>query len=1053
METPIPLEYLLRHHLQQQVQNGGLKTATCRQCQKHISDAMDVVVDYDEFELHLPLTMCLSCRSRPPIAPHIQSVLRLDRVVVVGSVLVGSLLAFIPQSAVLGQSLLLFAGLTLGWEIFFSPKSSTTPEQRETHLLQLLKGIPYYESFLSSFPPKRVLLRNMDKPFASENSTEILSAHNVVRSRHETGGHIPFEGSHSIAGQLLFKACVEIVDHCLTQFQSQHGDVQIAFANLPGRTTKLDVQTSPQNGDLEQTLRQRLSQLDGYAVPAPIFVVLLRRVGDGSATAVSFPLPFVSLLNKIPDNLNSIDGLLDAISDASAKPVEPTTEEFLRTLRCIPDSALTPYEEAELLSQVGLFDAAIDLLSNDAEDGTCQSQFLLASCYQTTGQLERSAAVSKRCLELEPNNEAIIMLHATTLLSLDRAEDAVGFLQEAINRADSAMMYSLLGLAQSKASDYKTAVSTLTLAVFKDANCGPAYRHRAAALWELGNRVRALADIEKAIELGFTDPSSFGLRAAIRLGDGSQQAIESIEAGLAENPDHPGLLAQRAECYLRQGKLELARQDIEHALATHDLADFHVLKAAVQFELDEHLAVIESCDTAEGLGFDSVRLRCLRAAANHAINNTLAALSDLEFAEELASESPDQWPELYRLRADIHLQNGDPEAALADYAQAAFDTDGSDIRTLVEKGNLLIAMERYDEARSDFEKLSELAADLPFGWHGLAVVKNAEGAIVEAGELVEKCLEVAPDFHPAIHLRSKLNVQQQNYDNAVTDLSKLLAVDPENGVLLLERATALAQADREDEAIRDLDEVVRLMPEIPAGFLFRGNLRLRQGSNESAEEDFAKASSLAPDAAEAFAIQKAVIEAATARSNHDYDKAIALATEVLEEHPDCEPAVHVRAGALWYQGEVVRAIDDYTQLLNLANEDSERGSLLNSRGQCYAEVGEFELAMQDLEESVTLARSLRRTLILAYSLNGRARANVGLERFDEAKRDFEESISLAPENAWVHYNHGLMYLEQGLGSAARFCFELSLNVSRPDLPPTRKAKARAFLENLSSEQA
>jgi tetratricopeptide (TPR) repeat protein len=189
-------------------------------------------------------------------------------------------------------------------------------------------------------------------------------------------------------------------------------------------------------------------------------------------------------------------------------------------------------------------------------------------------------------------------------------------------------------------------------------------------------------------------------------------------------------------------------------------------------------------------------------------------------------------------------------------------------------------------------------------------------------------------------------------------------------------------------------------------------------------------------------VQRLLVEAGVHHQQEQYARAIASATEALEYDGQCAAAYHIRAAAHWYCEQHVEAIEDFTRLLELCPESF---AALSGRGQVYAEMGEFELALADLDRSIQVGQQKESPASLAYAQSGRALARAGLDRFDEADSDFDASIVNCPENAWVHYNHALVYHRRGRMSEAARCFELALALEQPRLTQRKRNRAAAFL--------
>ncbi len=143
---------------------------------------------------------------------------------------------------------------------------------------------------------------------------------------------------------------------------------------------------------------------------------------------------------------------------------------------------------------------------------------------------------------------------------------------------------------------------------------------------------------------------------------------------------------------------------------------------------------------------------------------------------------------------------------------------------------------------------------------------------------------------------------------------------------------------------------------------------------------------------------------------------------------------------------MVEAIDDYTPLIE---EDEDDFHALVGRGQVYAELGEFDLALADLERAIALGEKRGGKTGLAYAYNGRALALAGLGRLDEAMRDFERSQQACPDNAWLHYNRGLVFHHSGRTAEAAACFRQALDKKEPALPPHKRERVRGFLKRFA----
>jgi regulator of sirC expression with transglutaminase-like and TPR domain len=77
----------------------------------------------------------------------------------------------------------------------------------------------------------------------------------------------------------------------------------------------------------------------------------------------------------------------------------------------------------------------------------------------------------------------------------------------------------------------------------------------------------ALSDLNRAIELGYTDPSAYCTLATIFLeGGGYQKSLDYFDKALKLNPDQPFVYFNRARVYETLGDIKAAIADLERCL-------------------------------------------------------------------------------------------------------------------------------------------------------------------------------------------------------------------------------------------------------------------------------------------------------------------------------------------------------------------------------------------------------------------------------------------------------------------------------------------------------
>ena len=481
--------------------------------------------------------------------------------------------------------------------------------------------------------------------------------------------------------------------------------------------------------------------------------------------------------------------------------------------------------------------------------------------------------------------------------------------------------------------------------------------------------------------------------------------MADCEQALRREPQYGFAYAVRGHVHLRQGDRRQAIADCAEALRLGvdgwlvqlTLADAHL----GENELDEALA---ACDAALKLSPQHAGGLVLRAKIQMQMGMLDAAVEDASAAIDLAPA----WNVPYAVRGNLQGLRGDSTSALDDLNEA-LRLEPAD------------AVARYNRGVAWFHQ-KEFARSL---------------------EDIDEAERLGYREAMLYFMRATVHLQQSEPERARLDLDEALRRDPECAPALDARANLLLNEGQRDAAMRDYNELVRLCPNIAAAYSGRGRAWIQMGEEEKAGEDFQEAAQLDPGNAEAYAMQRLLTEAAFHHNREDFQQAIARASEAINSRSGLRPGLcPPRRGLLVYgasrggRGRLQQALGDGGEALVC---DAQRP------GQVYAEMGEFQSGLDDLNRAIDLESEGVPPRTLAYALSGRALAYAGLGRFEEATRDFASSIHNCPANAWVHYNHGLMHHQLGKADAAVVCFQLALELREPSLPPRKRDRARGYI--------
>lgn len=184
-----------------------------------------------------------------------------------------------------------------------------------------------------------------------------------------------------------------------------------------------------------------------------------------------------------------------------------------------------------------------------------------------------------------------------------------------------------------------------------------------------------------------------------------------------------------------------------------------------------------------------------------------------------------------------------------------------------------------------------------------------KGDIEQAMPLLNKAIELDPEYSRAYYGRGHAQIANGNQKEAIADFTQAIRYDPNNGEAYKYRARLLVETGEVDEALRDYDKVISLNP-TSSTYCEMGIVLFQNGRYPEAEKAYNKAQISDPD-------------------NID---------------------VYVNRGILFEkQGNTVCATADFDQALKMKPGDT---FILYNRGCIYGKLGNMDLALADFNSVV-----------------------------------------------------------------------------------------------------
>ena len=276
-------------------------------------------------------------------------------------------------------------------------------------------------------------------------------------------------------------------------------------------------------------------------------------------------------------------------------------------------------------------------------------------------------------------------------------------------------------------------------------------------------------------------------------------------------------------------------------------------------------------------------------------------------------------PALIRL-GNAYLDQGRPEAAEPLFNQALL-RDPRLVAALFGLGRAALARKDYAGAISNLERALSIDPDADAVHYALALAYRgagqadkarahlrAQSSPLDPPDPVYEEVQVLLETPVAFELRGAQAMAQGRYDEAIDELRKGVALDPNEPALRHKLATALALKGNQAEALEAMRETVRRSPAFAKGHYSLGLLYLQTGDFARAAAAFAKAIDVEPSYVEPR-LQLAQLLRRTGQSMQalpHYVKLIALDPRVAESR-------FGYAMALVDVGRFREAVDQLTQ--------------------------------------------------------------------------------------------------------------------------------------------
>jgi predicted Zn-dependent protease len=134
----------------------------------------------------------------------------------------------------------------------------------------------------------------------------------------------------------------------------------------------------------------------------------------------------------------------------------------------------------------------------------------------------------------------------------------------------------------------------------------------------------------------------------------------------------------------------------------------------------------------------------------------------------------------------------------------------------------------------------------------LADIGIKVGQFEDARHLLERCLQLAPDFHLARHNYAVVLVRQQKLEESLAEVQKLLALEPDNPHFLILKGSILVRQGDHEQALAIYERILKNYPNQARAQMSYGHTLKTVGRLEESIAAYRKCVELSPGVGEAY---------------------------------------------------------------------------------------------------------------------------------------------------------------------------------------------------------
>ncbi|HEX5282021.1 MAG TPA: tetratricopeptide repeat protein [Micropepsaceae bacterium] len=235
---------------------------------------------------------------------------------------------------------------------------------------------------------------------------------------------------------------------------------------------------------------------------------------------------------------------------------------------------------------------------------------------------------------------------------------------------------------------------------------------------------------------------------------------------------------------------------------------------------------------------DQDRARCAGADPALAISGCTAII-------QAGHETNDSLAVVFHYRGNAYLERGDPDHAIADFAQA-IRLNPNLPQSFYDRGRAWFAKKDYRRAIADFDQVIALNPDIPEVYDMRGAAYYGGGDADRAGQDYDQAIMLDAMYAPAFVHRGNLYSAKGDYDRALKDYDEAIRLNPRYAEAWHGRGEAYFRKADYARAAADLDQSLKLDPDNADAVWRRVVTRFTLGQFAQAAEDAEHSAKLNP---------------------------------------------------------------------------------------------------------------------------------------------------------------------------------------------------------------